>query len=119
MKDGLRVVLVSTINRLSSHKLVKSPLKVHLVRPLVTPQAEARSKVSLQIRSLSDISQNHLVHFLLVLDPLRVYLFLLRRLAILEKVILALTLLLLTSPVLVLADTIEDLGVYAVDVDDR
>lgn len=101
-----------------------SPSEDHLVRTLVASQAEAGSKICLQILHLSDVRHQRLVDLLLVLYPLRVCLFLLRLVSIylsasthlrmtylcslstLEELLLALTLLLLPCPVFVLADSV-------------
>lgn len=88
------------------------------MRPLVAPQAKARTQVRLQIRRLLDISHERLVH-LLVLYPLRIRVLLLRRrLAVLEEVVLAFALYLLARPVLVLAHALDDVGVHARNVND-
>ena len=84
---------------------------------LVASQAEGSTQVGLQIRDLADVGHDGLVDLLLVLDTLGIRLLLLLRLALLEELLLALALLLLTCPVLILAHAIQDLLVGAGDVD--
>jgi hypothetical protein len=94
-------------------------LEDHFVGPLIAAQAETRRKVCLEILDLPDIRHNSLVDLLLILYPLGVRLLLLCWLAILEELLLALAILLLPSPVLVLADPVYHLLVHAGDVYSR
>jgi hypothetical protein len=88
------------------------------VRPLVAPQAEARAQIRLEIGHLLDVRHERLVHFLLVFYPLRVGVFLLGCcLAVLEEVVLALTILLLARPVFILADALYDFVLDTGDID--
>lgn len=89
---------------------------------LVSPQAERRAQIRLQIGNLANVRNERLVHLLLVLYPLGINLLLLRLgigLALLEEGLLALALLLLARPVRVLARAVQHLVVHARDVDDR
>jgi hypothetical protein len=81
-------------------------LKDHFVGPLVAAQAETRRKVRLQVLDLPDIRHNSLVDLLLILYPLRIRLLLLCWLTLFEELLLALAVLLLPSPVLVLANPV-------------
>lgn len=91
-------------------------LENHLMRPLVAPEAEARTQVSFQIRCLLDAGHNTLIHCLLILNSLGINFLLGRRLtALFEEIVLFF---LLTRPVLILGYARNDVGVYSGDVDD-
>jgi hypothetical protein len=92
-------------------------LEDHLVRVLAAPQAEAGAQVLLKVGLLLDCGQQRLVDSLLIRNALRIDVLLLGCcLALLEKGILALALLLLARPVLVLAHAVEDFGVEVRDI---
>lgn len=85
---------------------------------LAGPQAEACAQVRLEIGLLLDCRDQRLVDSLLVGDALGVDVLLLRcGLALLEESILALALLLLASPVLVLAHAVQDFAIEVGDID--
>lgn len=92
-------------------------LESHLMRLLVTSEAESGSQVRFQIRNLANAGHDGFVDLLLVLDTLRVRLFLGRCLTIFEELLLTLAFLLFTHPVLICRNTVQDLLVSSSDVD--